>query len=180
MNKSILWITVLTGIAGIILFALQQEYILIRFSKPSIQIHNSETMSPTKKIVYLYLWQPTGWRTEQQEILWGNDTASNARLLITAWLTVAYEEHMLATTVTVQSCALSTSGQELYISLSHNPLEKDQPMITKWMFIEGLLKTVRENKLPLQTVHVLDQYQPLKDPHISSDLPWPITGFLQI
>jgi hypothetical protein len=81
-------------------------------------------------------------------------------------------------TVSLQSAMLSPAQHELYISFTRNPLEKEKSIQEKWLFIEGLLKTIRENGLMLQAIHFLVQHQPLNDPHLDFSKPWPLQGFL--
>ena len=48
----------------------------------------------------------------------------------------------------------------------------------KWMMIEGVLKTLRENNITVKDVHFLVQHQPLSDPHLDFSVAWPLHGFI--
>ncbi len=168
------------ALAGIFFFAVKREFIIVRLPGYHYNpLHDPTAPATEKKIVTLWVRSRDTWQTEQQELLWTNDTAENMRLLVTNWLAFAQEEHSIEKKVAVQNCALSTSGQELYLSFDRNPLPKEQSILTKWLLLEGLLKTIRENKLPLVSIHFLVHNQPLQDPHLSFDLPWPVQGFLE-
>lgn len=173
------FLCIITTFIGMFFFALKHEFILIRLPGSHNGLAPNALVTNNKKTVILFAKTGDTWHTEQQELIWTNDVAENMRLLTMNWLMFNQEEHLAEKNVTVQSCALSTSEQEIYISFDRNPLPKEQPIIVKWLLIESLLKTIRENKIPLVSVHFLINHQPLQDPHLSFDLPWPINGFFE-
>jgi hypothetical protein len=81
--------------------------------------------------------------------------------------------------VSLQSVVPSPSGVEAYISFDRNPFTKNQSTYEKFMWIEGLLKTVRENGIQLQSIYFLVHHQPLTDFHLDFSNAWPISGFIQ-
>ena len=46
------------------------------------------------------------------------------------------------------------------------------------MWIEGLLKTVRENNIHVQSLYFLVRNKPLHDAHLEFCHPWPLAGYL--
>lgn len=179
-TSTTLWLSLITALAGIFFFAVKHEFIIMRLPGYHYNLlHDPSTTATQKKMITLYVRSRDTWRTERQELLVTNDTAENMRLIVTSWLNFVQDEHNIEKKVAVQSCALSASGQEMYISFDRNPLPKEQPIIAKWLLIEGLLKTIRENKIPLVSIHFLVHHQPLQDPHLSFDLPWPVNGFFE-
>lgn len=177
---STVWISFFALCFGLFFFALKQEFIIIRLPgyHHGLLSHDAQSSS-YKKTITLYIKSRDSWKTEQHQLLWTSDIAENMRLLTTSWLNFALEEKKLDKKILIQSCALSTSGQELYLSFESNPLPKEQSIFEKWQLIEGLLKTIRENKIPLVSIHFLVHHKPLQDPHLSFDLPWPINGFFE-
>jgi hypothetical protein len=89
------------------------------------------------------------------------------------------EEKIISKAISVQSAMLSPAGHELYISFNRNPLKKEKSTYEKWMFIEGLLRTVRENKIVVQAIHFLIHHQPINDHHLDFSKSWPLVGFLE-
>lgn len=173
------FLCIITASVGMFFFALKHEFILIRLPGSHNGLLQSTAPANNKKKVILFARTGDTWRTEQQELIWTNDVAENMRLLTMNWLAFNQEEHVAEKNVTVQSCALSTSEQEIYISFDRNPLPKEQSIMAKWSLIESLLKTIRENKIPLTNIHFLINHQPLQDQHLSFDLSWPVNGFFE-
>jgi hypothetical protein len=97
--------------------------------------------------------------------------------LINAWLTLLDEENVMSKKVTLQSALMSAHGH-LYVSFDRNPFDENSPTYDTWMWIEGLLKTIRENEPSIQSVHFLVHHHPMEDNHLDFSNPWPITGFL--
>ena len=56
--------------------------------------------------------------------------------------------------------------------------EKEANTFEKWMFIEGILRTLKENGIPVQQVQFLRLRVPLNDPHLDFSKAWPIQGFM--
>ena len=46
------------------------------------------------------------------------------------------------------------------------------------MIIEGIFKTIRENKIQLQAIQFLVKHKPLYDHRLNLELAWPITGYM--
>ena len=91
---------------------------------------------------------------------------------------MADDERIVTKKTVLQSALLSQSGTA-YISFDHNVLSKEDPIFKKWMIIEGLLKTIHTNEIPIQQVQFLIQHQQLNDPLLDFSLPWPIHGFMK-
>lgn len=175
-TKKYLIISCLSFFTAIIFCALYNQWIIITIpSRNKIEaLHNS--VIGTKKIS-LHYFHHAKWHSEQQELLWSHNNTKNAQQLINAWLTLLDEERVTTKKIALQSALLSQS-HTLYISFDHNPLAKEDTIFKKWMFIEGLLKTVRKNNIAIQHVHFLVQHQPLIDYHLDFSMPWPVQGFV--
>lgn len=179
-QKNIIIITVLSFVAGLLFFAIYNERIVIQYSRDCVTAEQlAQQHAATKKQVYLIFWHTNQWKSETQEIIWTDSKAQNVTHLITGWLHVLKEENITDKKINLQAAMLAPSDYDAFLSFDDNPLPKNGPMIDKLRLIEGLLKTIRENNIPLQTVQFLVDHQPLKDPHLNFSNPWPITGFLE-
>ncbi len=161
---------------GILFLALQQEIIVINYPKNSI--NKKSSLKATKKIASLVYWQNDEWKTEKQELIWHADSNKNLYYLINSLLTLLHEEKVMHKKVNLQSVLLSVSGHEAYLSFDRNPLVKQQAIFTKLIFIESILKTIKQNKIPIQQVQFLVHHQVLHDTHLDFSKPWNINGFL--
>ena len=124
-------------------------------------------------------WHNGAWQTEHQELIWGSNTEKNCLYLINTWLTLLDEEGIMEKRVTLQTALLSPSGQEIYLSFDRSPFQPEDSTFAKWMWIEGLLKTLRENEVKLTNVQILVHHQPINDQHLDFTNPWPLQGFAQ-
>ncbi len=176
MIKKYIFLSLLSFLTAIILFALCNEWIIITIPSSHNNIHTTPTIINKKEVVLSYFHREK-WNKEKAELLWSESITKNARQLISAWLNLLDEEHVITKKITLQDALISTSGT-LYISFDQYPLKKDDTIFNKWMFIEGLLKTLRDNNICAHNVHFLVQHQPLNDQHIDFSLPWPLQGFL--
>ena len=132
----------------------------------------------SKKEITLHYFSHEKWNCEKQELLWSDSTTKNTYQLINAWLTLLDEEQIISKKITLQTALLSTSGT-MYLSFDHNLLSKEDTIFKKWMLIEGLLKTIAINNIPVQQVQFLVHHQPLHDPHLDFSSPWPVYGFIK-
>lgn len=162
--------------AGILFFAIQNE--LIIFNLSTVQKINQRKPA-NKKQVNLIFWQNNQWKTETHDLLWTNNKQQDLRCLINAWLTLLHEENIMEKKVTLHTVLLAASDQVAYFSFDSAPLPKESATIVKLLFIEGLLKTIRENNITLQEIQFLVQHELLEDPHLDFSKSWPINGFLQ-
>lgn len=163
-------------VIGILYFAISHKWILFRYPS-SNTIAYSKPLTK-KKQATLFFWQHEKWKSETQDVLWSESIDHNIHTLINTLLNMLEEENILHKKITLQSALLSPSGHEAYLSFDHNPLPKESSTFEKWMIIEGLLKTIRENKIPIQGIQFLVYHQPLCDPHLDYSKPWPIHGFI--
>ena len=158
------------------MFAFHYEWIIIRIPQ-SIDARQNQQMK-TKQKVQLSYWHDQRWHTEAEELIWSNDTVENLHSIITSWLTTIDAEQLVPKKVTLQTATIAPNNQDAYLSFDRNPLPKEWSTFSKWMLIEGLLKTIRENNIPIHHISFLVHHQPLHDTHLDFSNPWPITGFI--
>lgn len=171
----VVFISSLALILGIIVFAVGHEWIIIRYPQWNITTADSAIQ---KKTVTLLYWHENNWTTETQSLLWSAHPEDNTRALVNAWLSTLTQEQYAPKKVSLDHVLLSASHTDLYISFDRNPFSKQWNSYTKLMWLEGLLKTIRENNLPILNVLFLINNKPFNDPHINCAQPWPITGFI--
>ena len=161
---------------GMIFFAWYNNFIIITTTRINDASSLSSSLIQKKEVIHFYFHNDK-WKTEKQEILWTNNVIKNIMHLINAWLTLLDEESITIKKITLQSALLSVAGT-LYLSFDHQILIKDDTIFKKWMMIEGILKTLKENNIVIQNVHFLIQHQRLNDPHLDFSESWPIHGFM--
>ncbi len=162
-------------IVGILLFALQYEYIIIRLPR---RISTGTLSAYRKKNITQYYWDTDRWHHENCELVWSEQREENLLQVMNAWFHLMEEQELCAKRVIVQSIVSSPNPRMIYCSFDRIPFSKEWPIHRKWMFIEGLLKTVRELFPSVQTISFLVRHQPLMDTHFDFSRAWPIEGFL--
>lgn len=129
--------------------------------------------------VNLYAWSHNKYKSETTEIIHSDNIAQNIKLLLSSWLMFLDDEHITDKDTQIISVCLSPSKQEAFICLNQYPFERDWSSYQKLMWIESMLKTIRENKVPITAVRLLVLHEPLLDDHLNFNISWPILGYLQ-
>ncbi len=175
-QKTIGLLCTISLIAGIALFALQYEWIIIRMPEPT---NNSSLQQvKTKQHVQLHYWHDHRWNSETEELIWSNSIEENLSILVASWLSMLDAEQIIPKKISLQTAVMLPNKQDAYISLDRNPLPKEWSTLSKWMLMESLLKTIRNN-VPIKHITLLVHHQPIRDPHLDFSNPWPVTGFLE-
>lgn len=175
--KKYIVISSLSFVAAALLFALCNQIIIISWSYNKKNEHTDVSSFCKKEIVLHYFYREK-WNSEKLELLWSDNITKNTHQLINAWLALLDEEQITQKKITLQTALLSASGT-LYLSFDNNMLSKEDAIFKKWMLIEGLLKTMRENGIIVQQVQLLVQHKHLLDQHIDFSMPWPAQGFMK-
>ena len=163
--------------AGLLFFAIYNQWILLSVPWSGAYASSPLAVIQKKEIVYHY-FHGDKWKTEKQEMLWSDSLEKNIFHTINGWLTLLDEERIIAKKIALQS-ALISGACCAYLSFDNNLLGKEEIIFKKWMLIEGLLKTITANNIPIQQVQFLVHHQPLHDVHLDFSLPWPVHGFLK-
>jgi hypothetical protein len=165
---------------GITFFVVYQELIVIRCSTKNLSKHDPiYKQHATKKTITIHYWHAGEWKTETENIIWSNDKTHNLKTVVTNWLNLLDEEQITEKKISLQTAILMPSEHDAYLSFDNNPLPQEKATIQKLMLIEGLLKTIRENEIPIQTIQLLVHHQPVQDYHLDFSNPWPICGFVE-
>jgi len=166
-------------IAGLIFYGVYHELVVVSI----MPLRSMKTFSPNismkKKVVKLIFWHEEAWHTEDVDVIWSDtNMVHNIHLIINRWLSVLDEEKVMDKKVTLQSVILSPSSREAFLSFDRNPLKFEDAAYVKLMWCEGLLKTIRDNGIPIESLRFLVHHAPLDDEHIDLAFSWPISGFL--
>lgn len=160
---------------GLLFCAYQQGWIIFRRPTLTSKIDSAQPVA-TKKAIKLTYWHNGSWHSETTQLIWPAQTARAVEYLVTSWLSQLDEEGITPKKVTIQTVMVTPSGQA-YISFDHTPFDGQQTIQEKWLWVEGLLTTIRENANTIQSVRLLARHKPLHDPHLDFTNPWPLHGF---
>ena len=165
-------------VIGVIMYAYQKEWIII-VPPYATAIHESECADQNLQHhkVSLYFFKHNQWQKETTDIIWSPDASLNIKTLINNWLLLLEDEKIIDKDIQVISAIISSS-KELFLSFNKEPFNKQDATYTKLMIVHGLLKTLHENKIPVQSVRFLIHHQILYDDHLNFSISWPISGFL--
>ena len=163
---------------GVVFYAYLQEWIVICW--PGARTSSVSMIHPgsKKKVTFSY-WHNGTWRQEMQEVIISTHKSELLHAIMNGWLVVTEEEGISDKKVSLQTVLLSSNDTYAYFSFDRNPLPSECSTFYIWMWVEGVLKTLRENGIHLQGVYFLVQHQPLQDEHLDFSNPWPLTGFIK-
>jgi hypothetical protein len=166
-------------VLGALIYAYLQGWIIIH-GHLYTNLEQSKELQKTvsKKKVKLTGWNYDRWNIEDTVLIAPSDKQQALYYLVTRWLSFLYEEHLIHKKVMLQTVLLSSNGHDAYLSFDKNILSKEWSTHQKWMVIEGLLKTLRDNGMAVTQVTFLVNHKPLNDAHLDFSNPWPTTGFL--
>lgn len=179
MDRSTLILLCICAAAiGCFYLAIERGFLVINLQS---RVSNQATTLPEfeKKPITLTYWHNDRWMHEQVEIIWSDNCQQTVKHMVDAWLTLLDDERIMDKKVTLQSCLCSSNQQELLLSFDRNPFPVQASTYEKWMWIEGLLKTIRDNGIKVQAVRFLVHHQELHDYHLDFTNSWPINGFIK-
>lgn len=165
-------------IAGFGLIAIKKNWLILNFNNQSSTMPNTH-QKYHKKNVKIWFWKHDKWHFEENDILWGQDNATNITNLVQNWLIVLDEENITKNKINLQSTVNTQNQQTAYLSFDHNLFTKELSTYQKLIIVESLLKTLRTNQVSTQNIQFLVQHQTMKDNHLDFNNPWPINGFLK-
>ena len=168
----------LSFIVGIVMYAYQKEWIII---VPPYTVAEHQPESIDQDVQHhnasIFFFKHKQWHKEMVNMIWSADAAQNVKTVTNNWLTLLEDEKIIDKDIQVVS-AVITSSKELFLSFNKDPFNKQDATYTKLMIIQGLLKTIHENKIAVQSVRFLIHHQTLIDDHLNFAISWPIAGFL--
>ena len=179
-KKNIIILSLISCLVGIILYAFARDWIIIRSPiRRSYETDCLKNGATNKKNVTLHVWKNGKWASERTEIVCSEHKADTITQIVTHWLKLMEDEQSSSEHIYVESVLLTPSGTDAYISFDRYPFAHESCIYTKLMWMEGLLKTLRENKVALQGVRFLIHHTTLYDEHLDFSKEWPLTGFME-
>ena len=166
-----------TLLCGGLLFAYRNNWIILRtpWGHSTVQ----QTHDAEKKKITISHYGRHGLVSEPHHMVWhAEHIPLNALRLTNGYLTTLYEEALLDKKIQLQHASTSTTQQELLLNFSHDLFPEAAPIYEKWMIVEGLLKTIRDELPTIKQVRLLVNHKPLVDHHLDFSKSWPVEGFL--
>ena len=167
-------------IIGFLFHAYQKEWIILLLPHQTADIQTQAQAADakfTQKKIVLFFWKHDQWHKEHNSVIWSSDIEHNIKTITSNWLTLLEDEKIIDTDIQLLSAVIA-SNKELFLSFNKNLYNAQNSTHAKLMIIHGLLKTMHENKIPVQSVRFLVHHQILIDDHLNFAIPWPITGYL--
>jgi len=180
-SLSALFLTVLCFIIGFAFHAYQKEWVilLLPYQTADIQTQTqADDATYSQKKIVLFFWKHEQWHKEHNSVIWSSDVTHNVKTIINNLLTLLEDEKIIDTDIQLLS-AVITSNKELFLSFNKDLFNAQAATHAKLMVIHALLKTLHENKIPVQSVRFLVHHQILTDDHLNFSIPWPIMGYVQ-
>lgn len=175
-----LFLTIISAfLVGVFCFAIYNNWIIFRYPsyKSEVKAFVSR-IKVDKKQVELVYWHNKKWNKEKISMLWTADKAANIQYLVNNWLNLLDEEQVMNKKVSLQTVLMASCNNKAYLSFDRNPFGQNSSTHKKLMWVESLLKTLRENEVALQSVYFLVHHQIMQDYNLDFSKPWPIYGFL--
>lgn len=163
-------------VAGILLFLYMHEIIIIRTPSTYSLPVSSHAL---KKTVPISFWKHEKWNRETRELVWAPQMETQITQLLNSFFELVHEEHIVHKKVTVQATLIPSKSRTAYISFDRLPFNKEDLTYNKWMLIESLLKTIRDNISNIDSIQLLVSHTIIHDQHLDFSKPWPVTGFLK-
>lgn len=184
MKKSSIYFVILifTFFAfGCGLFLMKRKWLIVHWV-PSYK--KSETLAETlekqvvpKKNIQFYYWQDDALKSTEEPLVWLASKTERIKLLVGNWLTHLYEERVLGKKIRIESVALSSTEQEVYLSFDQSLFLPEWPIIAKWRIIDALSRTIQSSDLGIKTIVFLVGHEQMTDAHLDFSQPWPVGGF---
>ena len=165
---------------GFLFHAYQKEWIILLLPHQTADIETqaqAHDATFTQKKILLFFWKHDQWQKEHNSVIWSSDLTHNIKTITNNWLMLLEDEKIIDTDIQLLS-AVITSNKELFLSFNKNLYDSQHSTYAKLMIVHALLKTMHENKIPVQSVRFLVHHQTLIDDHLNFAIPWPITGYL--
>jgi hypothetical protein len=168
-------------VVGACFFLVRQNWLVVHWvpsysrSEDAFGVLGKKTAP--KKTVSLMFWKDGKLQKETASFLWLASKAEIVKLVLGNWLTLLYEERVLAKGVNIESVALSSSEQEVYISFDQLPFLREWSIQKKWQLLDGLSKTVCACGLGVRLLVFLVRHETMQDDQLDFSQPWPVDGF---
>ncbi len=179
MNGRIIGIACgISTLLGIIVYALCNEWIILRNPLKSPQHTALLTTSLKKKEVTLFFWRYERWHKETTTLSVAPHLQEQALSIIQAWLAEAFQLRVIDKPCTLETALLDARHQCLYLSFSTIPCNTQKSTLEQLCVLESLLKTIRQAAPSgIQSIQFLVHHTIVKHPHLNLIKPVALTGF---
>lgn len=184
MKKSpiILAFTITACCIGALFFLIQRKWLIIQwtFNAESNETALAKKETVLKKELTFYWWAKERLHQEKAPLIWRHDkNDENIKQTVNTWLKYLKGEKLIEQSITIDSVVLSPSEQDAYLSFNQSFNWKEWSIHRKWMLIDCLCKTLKSSDIPLKTISILVNHEPMVDDHLDFDHPWSIDGFTE-
>lgn len=165
---------------GLVFHAYQKEWIILLLPQQTADFDNKEEIkdkSFSQKNIILFFWKHEQWQKEQISMIWSPDLGINIKTITNNWIILLEDEKIIDTDIQVLSAVL-TPNKELFLSFNKNLFHDQSSTFNKLMITHSLLKTIHENKIPINSIRFLIHHQIMVDDHLNFLESWPITGYI--
>lgn len=163
-------------ILGLVAASLMRGWIIIQVP---LSFSSQQTRVPAEqRTCSLWLYKDANWHTDKESCLFPDDTASALKNLISSWVTLVNEEKVTPHPLKLTS-ALVSDEHIAYLSFEQSPFSAEQSTYDRWLFVESLLRTIKDNVPQITSVMLLVNHKPLADRCLDLSTSWPIQGFLE-
>lgn len=165
-------------VLGITLFLVKRNWMIVHWV-PSYRRSDdisgvlNKKIAPKKKI-NLYFFKGEALKKEEVSLVWLSSKAEILKLIIGNWLTLVYEERILAKRVRIESVALASFEQEAYVSFDQVPFLQESSIHKKMQLLNALRRTIDSSGLGIQSLVFLVRHEPMVDDHLDFSQPWPV------
>lgn len=167
----IIILSLLSALAGIAFLAYEHEWIIIR--SPWNKSEHSSTPGLSKQKITFSYWCEHAWKEETKELIITDDPEKKVATIIANWLTMLHEEKIIKEKVALESALFDPANTRLYVSFDQTLFRANQSTHDKWMFIKGLMRTLKENDIQVQGIYFLVKHAPLQDDQLDFTNAWP-------
>ena len=169
-------ISAATLLAGMLFYGFYNKLIIIRLPMTNRKLPTEHRYARRRQT---RLWYYNGERyvKDDKELIYSANTQNTLTDLVASWLSFVEEEQGLLKKVSVQSVLLDIQKQTAFISFDRNPFEKEQSVYEKLMFIESLLKTLKDSSIEIKKVQFLAQHKPIDDEQLDFSRAWTVNGY---
>lgn len=165
-------------IFGVLFYAIQYEYIIIRSSLAVTKQQPNPTI--TSRVCTIIYHQNNRVCFETVRLEWPEqDKARTVFNLTSNFFDTLLHEGIIMYRISVQTVVHDPHTNTIYISLDRTPFENQWSIYKKWLLVEDLLATLYKNNIAFPYVQLLVNHQPLSDSHLDFSRAWPIQGFIR-
>lgn len=177
-RKSIILTCISCAALGIIVYAFSAHWITFHIPRSLFtQVNSGHAGAP--HAVTLHYWSQGTWHTEKTLLVGSPDQEKLAEQLVGSLLKLMFELHISTRQVHVQSALMPAGQHELFISMDHMPFRAEASIFSKWMCLEGILRTLAKNGIKATNVRFLLNHKQPEERHLDLSFSWPISGFVR-